>query len=348
MCEPEKLDVHCLVIDARTGGDWSIDLIFAGLVQKFGPMRVFDFPRKEKHREWVGPDDPTNDWGKERRTLGYTGFNVSSDKEEILRLARKGKLLVFMDERDETHEVYYRLFGNLPVPVVIVAGHDRFWNVSPEHVIRKFAGRLRRLFIDNWRPEYDALPVTSLINWSANFDHYWKRPAVAPEKDVDIFFVGYNSHPDRARFVDFIESHPLFGRMRNHIVLERNAGTAEKYVSKREYFELMLRSKLCLNLRGAAVCGKTLRFLEIPYVGSVMLSQRFDDRQLFPFVHGEHCVYFSNEQELENMLVDLLLIPGCTQKREDLARRGHEHLAVNHSVRSRIEYVMQEVERGSR
>jgi hypothetical protein len=343
MCEPEKLDTHYLVIDVRTGGDWSMDLIFAGLVGKFGPLKVFDFPRKEKHREWVGPDDPTNDWGKERRTLGYTGFNVSSDRDEILRLARKGKLLVFMDERDETHQVYYQLFGNLPVPVVIVAGHDRFWNVSPEHVIKKFAGRLQRLFIDNWEPSFYKLPLTSLINWSANFNHYWKMPERPPEKDIDIFFVGYNSHPDRARFVDFIESHPIFGKLNNHIVLERRPDTMGQYVSKQEYFTLMARSKVCLNLRGAAARGKTLRFLEIPYVGSFMASQTFEDRQLHPFVDEEHCCYFSNEMELQHVLLFALQDP---ERRERIAFEGHKHLLAHHTVEARIDYVMREIDRG--
>lgn len=351
MCEPEKEETQYLLIDTRTGGDWSLDLVYAGLVQKFGPHRVFDYPRKEKHREWKSYLDPTNDWGRERRTLGYTGCNTSSAASEIQRLARKGKILVFMDERDESHRVYYELFGNLPVPVVIVAGHDRFWNVSPEHVIKRFAGRLQRLFIDNWVPEYDRLPLTSLINWSANFDHYWERkaPLAEDEKDIDIFFVGYNSHPDRARFVDFIESHPVLGKLNNHIVLERRPDTMEKFVPKHEYFDLMRRSRICLNLRGAAERGKTLRFLEIPYVGSFMLSQRFEDRQLHPFVDGIHCSYFDDEIGLE-AFVQYYLRGGeiWAGARGSIARAGYEHLNRFHTVRARIEYMFTEIENGQR
>lgn len=334
-----------LVIDTRTGGDWSLDLMFAGLVKNLGFGRVLDCPFKTKHREWDAPRQAHPDWGLERRTLGHTiqnglipGFDPGDSQMEgyVRWLAQNRSLVVITDERDESHEVYFKLgLGHMGVPVVVVAGHDRFWNVSPQHVQQRFGGRLLALFIDNWLPEYSNLQRTHLINWSANFDHYWERPEVPPEKEFDIFFLGYNSHPDRARFIDFIRSE--FRDLNNRIYLERRPDTLDAYRPKSEYFDEMARSKICLNLRGAAQGGKTLRFLEIPYVGSLMVSQLFSDRQLHPFNHNEHCMYFSTEEQLANCIVTSLADPAGSA---EIARAGHEHLMKFHTVESRVRYVL--------
>ena len=41
-----------LIIDLRDGGDWSLDLCFAGLVYNLGPENVHMCPRKLKYTEW--------------------------------------------------------------------------------------------------------------------------------------------------------------------------------------------------------------------------------------------------------------------------------------------------------
>lgn len=332
-----------LVIDMRSGGDWSLDLIFAGLVKVLGPENVFDFPRKSKHREWL-PEDVGSDWGKERRTLGYTPLNdlVSSDLLDIRREAISENLTVIMDERDESFTTYCRLgLHYIGVPVVIVAGHDRFWNESPQMVHERFGSRLRHMFIDNWRDEYADLPRTSLINWSTNFDHYWIRPEGPIEKTTDICFFGYNSHPDRERYVDHILSSPEWRDLRLDIVFERRPNTTEVFLTKQEYFNRMLHSKVCINLRGAADKGKTLRFYEIPYVGSFMLTQKFDDRQLHPFLGGVHCGEFDDEYSLD---ANLRLFLGHDEEREFVAEMGHRHLMEHHTCEARVRYILETID----
>ncbi len=332
----------------RAGGDWSLDLLFAGLVRALGPESVFDYPRKEKHREWR-PDDIGTDWGKERRTLGYTPRNheVSSDLVEIRQEALAGNLTVIMDERDESFTQYARMgLLYMNTPVVIVAGHDRFWNESPHFVRERLGSRMVHMFMDNWRSELDDLSWVSLINWSANFDHYWSRPTQPPEKTTDICFFGYNSHPDRLRFIDHILNHPEWSRMRLDFLFERRPDITDVYLSKSEYFDRMARSKVCLNLRGAADKGKTLRFYEIPYVGSFMLSQEPEDRQVFPFTDGLHCGFFRNEDELDGWLDSSLTCLNSDEVRERIASVGHRHLMEHHTCEARARQVLERLDHG--
>lgn len=341
-----------LVIDMRTGSDFSLDLIFAGLVKVVGPENVFDYPHKEKHREW---DSSRADWGMERRTMGYTESNslVSSSPRDFFSAARRGELTVIMDERDESHAMYKSL-GLWGTPVIIVAGHDRFWNTSPMEVAKKFGSFLLAMFLDDWQPEYDTLPFAHLINLSINYDHYWTRPEKV-EKKYGIFFYGYNSHPDRARFIDHIKSHKLWSTLDNCIMLERQPDTLGNFIMKREYFKLMAESHICLNLRGASTNGRALRLYEIPYVGSYMLSQRYPAKQLDSFVEGVHCDYFSDEDELDEKIekatdaaeamYDYIgaSVIEATKYRESVALAGHEHAMQFHTCEARARYLLREV-----
>lgn len=330
-----------LIIDARTGGDWSLDLLFAGLVRHYGPENVIDHPYHAKHREkLVFTDNAEHDWGLERRTLGYTPMNDKVMKypdQEIFWMLQRGEIeRIFIDERQESYELYLRLRANFfKVPVVVVAGHDRFWNQSPEYVAAKYAPNLEAMFLDSWRPEYGNLPNTHVYNWSTNFDHYWDREKCPKEKLYDVSFMGYNSHGDRARFVDHIIR--KWGHLRLKLDLERTPDTMRSYVRKDEYFRVMAQSKICLNLRGAAENGKTLRFYEIPYVGSFMLTQDSGAVQVHPFEQARHCAYFTNEEQLDNWIGVLL---SNEHMWKNMSAAGHEHALRFHTVDARMKQIL--------
>ena len=335
-----------VVIDLREGGDWSLDLCFAGL--NANGLDVLDVPYRDKHREWwdVINEKVKPDWGLERRTLG---FGCTDDRKSFipnstelvslkLLLQRKAVQRVWLDERAESFVKYCELgFRDAKVPVVVVAGHDRFWNFSPNYVGGVYGDLLEAMLLDNWQEEYGELPFpTKRIGWSCNFDHYWERPAEKPTKDIDICFVGYNSHPDRARFVNHIRKR--WSHLNLHLLLEEEANSFDKFVPKSVLFQTMSRSKICLNLRGAADGGKTLRSYEIPYVGSYMLSQRIPDPGLeWDFEPGIHCGYFSGEDELDEQISAAL---ENERWRETIARDGHERATTDLSVKSRWEDVL--------
>lgn len=337
-----------LFIDSRSGGDFSLDLLFAGLIQIYGPHSVVDFPAHEKHRrgqpKLIG--DHERDYGAERSSLCYTPKNpvVPSLREDEVREMVRNELFdaVFLDERDESYELWLRLglqyFG---IPAVIVAGHDRFWNdLGPTGVAFRFGRSFRKMFVDDWQPEYDDLPFVKLTNLSANYDHLWdhgSRAKLLADKKYDVCFYGYNSTPSRARFIDHVANR--WANRSNVLMLERRPDQFDAFVRHQEYFSVMAQSRVCLNIRGASVGGRALRYYEIPYVGSFMASQRFPARLLHPFEDRVHCRYFSDERELDEVIDWALANPG---PREFVASAGHQHLLRFHTSRARAEYVLQE------
>lgn len=331
-----------VVIDLRDGGDWSLDLCYAGLVMN--DRHVLDVPFKEKHREWhdVVEGRRSPDWGLERRTLGFVPHSYDDRPAnppgtelvglDIIKRNREASW-VWLDERMESFQRYRELgLDGTDARVVVVAGHDRFWNHSPEFVASLYGDRLGAMLLDNWYPRYADLPFKARrIGWSCNFDHYWERPAVPPGKDIDVSFIGYGSHPDRARYIDFVRER--FPDLRLHLVLEREPDSFGRFVPKREYFDVIQRSRISLNLRGAADRGKTMRAYEIPYVGSFMLSQLVDDPGMSAdFRDYEHCFYFDSEEQLARQIKWFLANPA---HRESVAAKGHERALYDLNVRSR-------------
>jgi hypothetical protein len=336
-----------LFIDARKGGDFTLDAVWAGLVDRHGWENVVDWPPSEKHREGIPSitGDVEKDYGAERRSLCYTPHHKEFRHHtlwDVNELMRHGEIeRIFIDERQESYELYIRTIArSIDVPVVVIAGHDRFWNIAPDNptwILRQYYGKnLQGVFLDNWRPSYGG-PGVFPMSYATNFDHLWdvsKREALLANKVYDICFMGYNSHGDRARIVDHLLQ--KYGYDNNCIFVETRANVMDAFLPKREYFQKMAQARICVNLRGGAECGKALRFYEIPYVGSYMLSQRFEGKQVYPYEDGKHCNYFGSLTELDEFIH---LALSDTPIREKIARAGHEHAMKYHTARARVDYI---------
>ncbi len=336
-------------IDGRKGGDWSLDLVYAGLVKNLGIDNVIDYPAQDKHRMGVPKltGDPERDWGLERMSLSYAPDYQRSkvwSQADVTHEIKKGRVdYIFVDERVESFELYCSLraaFFN--VPVIVVAGHDRFWNVSPEFVRQDYyKNNLKRMFLDNWKSEYNSLSYARNHNLSTNFDHLWDRYDInsSKEKIYDICFMGYNSHSNRSGAIDHILS--KWGHLNNHIVLERRPDTFEQFVPKKQYFEAMVQSKICLNIRGAAESGKAMRFYEIPYAGSFMLSETWPG--MYDQLHPMSCRYFSSLDELDEGIKWALEHPF---EREVVAALAHSTAVYENSSTYRVKKMLEDIERG--
>lgn len=327
------------IVISREGGDFSMDLIFAGLVRKFGAENVFDYPSRAKHRQGkpllVG--DPEKDYGAERRSLCYTDSYQSTlfwTKQEMVQIIMNDDAWVFLDETEESYERFMEIAGfcSRVTNVVVVAGHDSFRG-DPAAVIKRHGVHLRAMFVDDWKPEYDSLPKTHLINLSCNFDHLWdhsRRAEYLADQKYDVCFMGYNSIPVRKLVIDHVKQR--WGHLNNFILFEERPNEFSQFIRHDDYFRIMAQSKICLNLPGASTNRRALRYYEIPYVGSCMLTCKVNTKLLHPF----NCYEFDSLEQFDSLIENLLLHP---DHRRAVAAADHEHCMKYHTVDARIDYV---------
>ena len=334
-----------IVIDMRQGGDWALDLCFAGLCKNLGYYQVIDWPVKTKHREWTSFEE--TDWGKERRTLGYCGQILPGHSEDQLRnLIKKDEIGgVFLDERQESYDEYIRLgLKGSGIPVHVISCHDRFWNSTPMILLSYYGKDLSSFFFDHPMPQsvlknFPKNVKTGVSSLSTNFDHFWNQQR-GREKIYDLSFNGYNSHPDRERFIKHIER-KWSSRIRLNLMLETRPDTVESFFPKNEYFRIMDQSKICLNLKGASIAGRSLRFWEIPYVGSCMLTQHVEyDMSKPALVDGIDYISFNNEDGLDYWIEKLL---SDDELRESTAKNAHKLIIENHNVKSRWKQILETI-----
>lgn len=318
-----------------------MDLIFAGLIRKFGKENVIDYPPRKKFRQGkptlVG--DHEKDYGAERRSLSYVEGCESLcewSRPEIISEIMKGNIeTVFLDETQNSFMHLAELFVSTgkerEVKIAVIAGHDSFRGEPSVVLDRRFGGHCT-MFIDDWKPGYNELKNTHLTNLSCNFDHLWnvsKREEYLQNKVYDICFIGYNSNPVRKVVIDHVKS--KWGHLNNCIIFEERQDKFDNFVRHDEMFRMMAQSRICLNLPGASTGGRALRYYEIPHVGSAMLTMRVQAKLLDPQM-GEQ---FSSLQELDEK-IEQLLEDGNFNR--GVASRDYINSSMHH-VDARMDYV---------
>jgi len=337
------------IVISREGGDFSIDLIFAGLVRKFGKENVIDYPVRVKHRqgrpELIGDDE--KDYGAERRSLCYVENCEDMREWSLSEIATEKIDCVWLDETDESFIHWIKLAGaNLQIrevnKTVVIAGHDNFRG-DPVNVKTRFGNSLITMFVDDWQSQYNKYNFMNLTNLSCNFDHLWdssKREVYQQNKIYDLCFIGYNSNPVRRMIIDHVEKN--WGHLNNCIIFEDIQDKFDRFIRHDEMFKLMGQSKVCLNLPGASTGGRALRYYEIPYVGSCMSTMRIPAHLLHPFENLKSCLEFSSITELD-MNIDFALRKSTNGKSNYaiIANEGYNHCLLHHTVDARLNYIIE-------
>ena len=326
------------VVISPEGGDWTIDMTFAGLVRKLGAENVIDWPPRPKHRErpkYCG--DPEADWGAERRSMGFTpeyeGAREWTRAELVAEIVCGGMDRIFVDETlaGLEHHRFITSMATSKPKVVVVAGNDNFRG-HPVDVVARYGAEYEAMFSDDFLFDMSGISNCHLINYSCNFDHLWERKR--HEKVYDICFMGYNSNPVRKQVIDHIKK--KWGHLNNCIIFEERSNSFDKFVSHADMFDNIAKSKICLNLHGDAVNRKALRYYQIPHVGSFMLSHRLPGRTLDRFVGGKHCAYFDSLDDLDRWIEFYLKNKDV---REKIADSGNVWCTAFHTVDARMDYI---------
>jgi hypothetical protein len=311
--------------------DYVQDLTYSGLVKLFGLKNVTDYKWNQKYHI---------PYKKYPKNLGYI---PGSFFPSLTKLGTKQFDIVFVGSaKVDCFETYLEFMDKIPadVPVVFidggdqpVIGKDMTIYGRPELYTKAIAKRpfdlvFKREMLNDQDYGENVFPLPM----SFNMDRVRKLPC---EKKYDVSFWAVESHPIRIQALDLLSDQ--FDCKANGT--ERNQKFS-KYKRKGEfYLEELARCKIVLNFRGGG--WDTMRYWEVPAVGSFMISQQ--PRFVIPnnFEHEKHIVFCQDD------LSDLIELCEYYLKndtaREQIATNGHKHLLQYHTDVKRAEYIINSI-----
>jgi len=345
-----------LFICPTSTADFVMDALWAGLMQQLGLHKLIDWPvmpwrrRSAVNRKLA----PRWQYFEERESMCYALQNLALPEwslDDVRKIVEsEGFERVFLPETAAARHLYQQAgLGNTPVVVVSAWDAPR---ASIGHLLRWYGSNLEAVFLDNWLPEFQVSPNFHPINYAmSNLDQFLpddEARVLRANKKYDVCFVGANTHSLRTRHFDALRR--TFPKDAEALVLIPNRSGPDRGRSgwddsqfrgsqpvmlRREYLTKMAQARVCVNIFGAAKSGKTVRFYEIPWVGSLMVTSPVYG-QVWELVDGVHCLYFNTIPEMLDKVWWALAHP---QQAEEIALAGHKFVRQYYGAKQMVEYV---------
>jgi glycosyl transferase family 1 len=308
--------------------DYMQDIVYSGLIKILGFKNVFEYNWNKKYHI------PHKKYPK---NLGYFKYSFFSS----IHFSKRGyDLVILAATKPDCFKSYINLAPNIPsnIPVVWIDGGDR-----PEvggdlerlgepsllkqaQAIRNFDLIFKReMKIGQNYPKY-VYPLTFGFNLSVVPERLPKR------KKYDVAFWAGESHPIRTKVLNLL--HNQFDCNSNGT--SKGVGLASFSRKGTFYLEELSACKINLSFRGGGF--DTLRYWEIPAVGSLLISEPNDIQIPDNFEHQKHAIFCDSSAE------DLINICNFylkeNDKREKIAIEGKKHLHNFHTDEQRAKFIL--------
>jgi len=311
--------------------DYVQDLTYSGLVKVFGLKNIIDYKWNRKYHV---------PYKKYPKNLGYVAGSLLPS---LTRLSvNQFDIVLVGSAKVDCFESYLEFMDRIPVnvPVVFVDGGDqpvigRDLTIygRPELYEEAIAKRpfdlvfKREMLVDqDYGKNVFPLPMSFNMDRAIN---------IPKEKKYQVSFWAVESHPIRVQALDLLSG--KFDCQDNGT--ERNQKFS-RYKRKGEfYLQELARCKIVLNFRGGG--WDTMRYWEVPAVGSFMISQR--PQFVIPnnFEHEKHVVFC--QDDLSDLIERCEYYLKNDANREQIATNGKNHLLQHHTDVKRAEYIIKTV-----
>lgn len=339
--------------------DFASDLLYNGIVEIYGQDNVIDFP----YREWHHVKDITGflssssipmhipyvywcstiDKNSDNRTKYDNNIN---NLGEIKRLINQNYFdLLIVSNR--TVDLFKELFKDndkkhTNTKIIIINGEDSSESVYHhlKDVLSEYWNNIDLLLQREYRQNssYDKkvipYPCVTVPTNLPNLDF-------KPNKEIDVFCRHGPSHPFRQKVLD---------RIKQIKGINVEAGYAELPII--DYFKHINNSKISISIGGVGGF-ETPRYVEIPYMKSMLLAQ-FPKNALDNNLSANPVIYpndFKDRYSAVSYKTDLSDIEDLIRyylkndkEREEVTRRGYEHVINHLTTKKTVEYVIKNLE----
>jgi len=308
--------------------DYMQDILYSGLVKVLGIRNVIEFSWNKKYHL---------PYKKYPKNLGYFKNSLLSS----IHLSKNDyDLVVLASTKPDSFSSYIKIASKIPVttPVVLIDGGDR-----PEiggdldrlgtpqllekaQAIRDFDFIFKREMKLNKAYDKNVVSLTFGFNLS-------RLPSQLPNnKKYDVAFWAGESHPIRTKALNKLQHQfdcDTNGTIKG-VDLENFSRTGTFYL------EELAACKINLSLRGGGF--DTLRYWEIPAVGSLLISEPADIIIENNFIDKKHAVFC--DPSVDDLLDLCRYYLKNYSKREKIAKNGNQHLLKYHTDIVRANFLL--------
>ena len=310
--------------------DYLQDLTYSGLMKILGSRQLSSY-------RWIA-----------RNYIPYKKYpkNIQSSAKGIignlLRNSGSADAVVVASAKPDCLKDYINIAPEIPsgIPVIFIDGGDReeiggdlerlghpgLYNKAMS--ARPFDIIFKREYLKQNSYPANVFPFPLSFNFS-------RLPSYRAVKKYQVSFWAVEGHPIRTRVLEMLDGH--FDCRENGTTLNQEF---RKYSRKGSfYLKELAASQIALSFRGGG--WDTLRYWEIPAVGSLMISQPMEIVIPDDFVHEKHAVFCHPEAD------DLIELSSYYLKHEDksekIALEGYNHARSFHSDQVRAKYLLDKI-----
>ena len=346
--------------------DYLEDIVFHGLVKLLGRQNVVDYPLKRAYHYNEGMTLTYDKQIKFTQTAdpklapfllfddrdGQNNFNLDVDYDDF-------DGVVIGSLRYDVIKTVYEVLSKFPKETVVFLDgeDDPFIRLIYFKNIRTYFKR-EKLINDKrgygYLVSYIERQAIRMVRYFNDFARHPIQLPILPTfalKNVKplpygIIDIEFELEKEKAYDFCFIAGFSRFSKYRVDVYNflldyakknKLNAFIAGRGLSWHEYMKIVSQSKISISVRGEG--SDTYRYWEIPYAGSMLLSDLPVIEIPNNFVETESAVFFTNIKELKDKLDFYLKNDECLE----IAKNGRKHLLKYHTSVQRAETVLKEL-----
>jgi SAM-dependent methyltransferase len=297
------------------------DSLYSGLCEVLGPQNVIEFPDKRSYH--CGRSAASHS-----TTYAYPLYSVYS-LERLIDMANQGEFdaVLVASMREDASPLVTRFFSGLRrrLPVAYIDGEDHeglIWEALEESLRPH---RADVYFKREYAPWMAADPRVVPLQFGCVTN---TMPQIVPgrEADFDVCWIGTISSAVRQRVVNVLQE---LTHLRVLVDCTGQLGFSD-------YCDLLNRSRIAVSARGAGF--DTMRYWEIPYCGSMLLTEQPTIIIPNDFRQGVSADYFAGDAGDLRDKVEYHL--SMEASRAAMAAEGRRHLLRFHTTAARADYLL--------
>lgn len=336
--------MRILFLSSESSTEHMADFLYNGFVELYGHENVIDYPYKPRYhvKELQDTGDAYLYWCSciDKDADNRKHYTIDDFNEIVQKVNNKEFDLLIASIR--AYNTFVQIKNHTwPIGTIIINGED----LSDDDYLK---------FVPKLTPYWNNIDMILQREYKHNIPFDKKVvPFSCPCPIRNLPNIGFNKDKKIDLFCHLGDTHPFRKDLREKLLqISKNLGITSlignNHFTVHEYFRLMNNSKICIMSGGLG--WETTHYLDIPFAKSMLFAQHPENAlhpgtlKLDPIVYPNNfkdrysAIFYKNDLSDIELLIKYYL--SHDKEREDITKKGYEHLMNNLTCKHIAEYVI--------